>query len=136
MKKTVFERIENLREMMERMENPEVVSEEVHNIFEMINKMEDRETKHKAMGEMMKMALEMVAQVEESPLARILNILGNKNTKVTPVNIKVNTYLDATLIEISKKIPYSKLIEILNKATKNNFEKTTQDLFFAIRCRE
>lgn len=131
MKKTILERIENLKGMMNRMEHPDLVVAEVTEIFDTIHKTQDEEIKEVAMLAMAELAVDLMT---ESPLSSLLNKLGKKERKVIPVNIKVSDYLDATVIKIDKKIPYKNLLSILNKARKN-FDETTDSLFSASYCK-
>lgn len=117
MKKTILERIANLQEMIDRRESAFKVKAEVHAIFEMINKEEDKQIKDKALDAMLSLAFNMVTELDELPLTRLLDILQRKEkTRVIPVTVHVHEYIDAIVIETDKKIPYSNLMTVINKA--------------------
>lgn len=124
MKRTVLEKIAGLKGMMDRMESPELVMAEVNEIMDAINKEQDKEKKDQALGAMMKLTLDMM---KESPLEKLLERLDKK---AIPVRVEVNAYLDVTVIKIDKKVPYSNLLSILNKA-RDNFDQDTKDLYSA-----
>lgn len=134
MERTVLERIAGLKGMMDRMVHPDLVMAEVKDIFATIEKIEDKETKDKAMIAMLGVAVDMMNEVKQSPLSKVLDILGKSEKKFVPINIHVSEYLDATLIEIDKKVPYGELYNILTKA-RSNFEETIDNLFSATYCK-
>lgn len=128
MKRTVLERIAGLKEMMDRMESPELVMAEVNEIMDAINKEQDKEKKDQALGAMMKLTLDMM---KETPIERLIKGLDERvSKKVIPVEIKVKQYLDTTIIEIDKKVPYSNLLRILRKV-RNTFDQDMKDLYSA-----
>lgn len=133
MKRTVLERIENLKGMIDRRENPMKVKDEVHAIFEMINQEQDENVKDKALGKMLELALNMVTELDESPLGKIMSVIEkaeNANGKVIPVKVNVHEYLDAIVIETDKKLSYSRLIHVIERAVPN-FEDNIDDLLSA-----
>lgn len=133
MERTVLERIENLKAMMDRRESPELVKAEVRNIFDMLDKEQDITVKDKGMNAMFKVACDLMSEVDESPLMKLMEVLDkakNLKGKITPVEVKVNQFLDATVIEVSQKVPYTKLMHIFNKAVKG-FDENIKDLYCA-----
>lgn len=137
MKKTVLERITDLQGMIDRRENPVKVKEEVHAIFEMISQEQDKNVKDKALDAMFKLAFHMVEELDESPLSRLMSALEgmNKKAKIVPVEVNVHEYLDAIVIETDKRLPYSKLMHVIERAVPQ-FEERISDLFSAELNRE
>lgn len=120
MKRTVFERIKTLKGAIERMDDISVVTKETDAIFSEIDKLEGEEKK-KALDAMMDIAIDMMNDMKEPRIAKLLDMLNmvskskRPRKKVKSINVRVNQYLDATVVEVSEKIPYSELVYVLEK---------------------
>lgn len=133
MKKTVLEKIANLKGMIDRRENPLIVKEQVDAIFEMINQEQDEQIKNKALDAMLSLVMDMVTEIDESPLTKLMDVLKKiekKEKKVTPVQVNVHEYLDAIVIETNVKLPYSKMMDVIKKVVPE-FEGRITELFSA-----
>ena len=131
MKNTVLERIANLKESIIRMDDIKKVESETRAIFDLINQIENKEEKDQAMDAMMDIAIYMIKDIEQSEITKLLDMLkmvseSKPRKKVKSINVKVNQYLDATLVEVSEKIPYSELVDVLEKV-KENFKEDFKD---------
>lgn len=126
MKRTVLEKIVALKGMIFRLEHPELVIKEMKNIFEMIDHVEDTVIKEKALVALAKLSVDMMKEVDLDLLETLKDI---DESKVVNVKIDVEQYLDVTVINIDRKIPYSQLSNVLNKVM-NNFNKTEKHIDF------
>lgn len=130
MERTVLERIKALKGAIERMDDISVVGKETDAIFSEIDNLEGEE-KENALDAMMDIAIDMIKDIEKSDITKLLDMLkivseSKPRKKVKAINVKVNQYLDATLVEVSEKIPYSELVDVLEKV-KENFKENFKD---------
>ena len=119
MERTVLEKIKTLKGAIERMDDISVVAKETDAIFSEIDNLEGEE-KENALDAMMNIAIDMIKDIEKSDITKLLDMLkmvseSKPRKKVKSINVKVNQYLDATLVEVSEKIPYSELVDVLEK---------------------
>ena len=75
MKRTVFERIKTLKGAIERMDDISVVAKETDAIFSEIDKLEGEEKK-KALDAMMDIAIDMMNDMKEPQIAKLLDMLN------------------------------------------------------------
>lgn len=101
MNNTILKRIADLKESIIKMDDIKKVESETRAIFDVIDQIENEEEKYQAMDAMIDIAIEMI---EKKP-----------KTKVKSISVKVNRYLDATVVEVSEKILYSELLEVLEE---------------------
>ena len=137
MKRTAFERIAGLKRMIRNHENSKLIMEEVESILNQIESIENQIEKSKAMLAMLEVAVDSIEEVDgledikpSGKIGDILDMLIDRKSKTKELHIKVKEYNNATVIEIDKKITYSKLIEVLNDVRKD-FDKTTDKLLSA-----
>lgn len=137
MKRTVSEKIVGLKRMIRNYENPKLIMEEVESILNQIESIENQIEKSKAMLAMLEIAVDLIEKVDgvedikpSGKIGDILDMLSDRKSKVKELHIKVKEYNNSTIIEIDKKITYSKLIEVLNNVRKD-FDETTNKLFSA-----
>ena len=101
MNNTILKRIADLKESIIKMDDIKKVESETRAIFDVIDQIENKEEKYQAMDAIIDIAIEMI---EKKP-----------KTKVKSISVKVNRYLDATVVEVSEKILYSELLEVLEE---------------------
>lgn len=124
MKNTVLERIANLKESIIKMEDIKKVESETRAIFDVIDQIENKEEKEQAVDAMMDIAIHMISDMTSNGVSKLLNELeklGKRKTKVKSISVKVEQYLDATMVEVSEKVSYGELLEIL-ETVKEDFE--------------
>lgn len=129
MQRTVFERIRTLKSVIERMDDISVVSKETDAIFSEIDKLEDEEKK-KAMNAMANIAIDIMKDLESSEISKLvkmLNMFNEPKREVKSISVNVKRFLDGTVVEVSEKIPYSGLLEVLEKV-QENFEEEVVSL--------
>ena len=107
MKNTVLERIENLKESITRFESPDKVISEVRAIFKAIDLMENEDEREQAMGKMLSIAMFLIGEVEKIKVPEFSEMLTNKVRRIQTVNVQVSNYINADVVKIDKKIPYS-----------------------------
>lgn len=127
MKNTVLERIENLKESIARFESPDKVISEVKAIFKAIELMENEDEREQAMGKMLSIAMFLIGETEKIKVPEFSEMLTNKVRRIQTVNVQVSNYINADVVKISKKIPYSELCTVLNKV-REDFNSCTDDL--------
>ena len=128
--KTTMERITNLREMLNRKESPSLVMAELHEVMNAIDNENDKNKRKQALDAMLELTVDMMM---ETPMAKLLSLIDekiSKNKEPIQVGVKINEYIDATLIEIDKKIPYRNLLKIIKKVRKT-FDQDVKDLYSA-----
>ena len=121
MNKTIFKRIQSLKDAIMRMDDISVVSKETDAILSEIDKLEGEE-KICAMGEMMNIAIEMMKDIEGSEISKLVNMLNMFNEpkkEVKSISVNVKRFLDGTVVEVSEKISYSELLEVLENVQEN-----------------
>ena len=122
MKNIVLEKIANLKESLIRRDEMKEVESQVQDIFKMIDSIESKEEKHQAMDAMMDIAIFLMREIGKFQISDFIKALESKSKKV-----QVNKYIDADVVEIDKRVPYSELCIILNKV-KEDFESSIEDM--------
>ncbi len=119
MNNTILKRIADLKESIIRMDDIKKVESETRAIFDAIDQIENKEEKHQAMDAMMDIAIHMISEMNPTGISKLLDAVNElekkPKTKVKSISVKVNRYLDATVVEVSEKISYSELLEVLEK---------------------
>ena len=112
----MLKRIQRFEELLKECKDTNFLKKELSEIFSQLDEMEVSIDKLMAQMALTKIALELSEEMENM----------ETEERVQEVRVDVKHYLNGTIVEIDKKIPYSELFKVLCNVM-DNFEEQIED---------
>lgn len=114
----MLKRIQKFEELLRECKDTNFLKKELSEIFSQLDEMEVSIDKLMAQMALTKIALDLTEEMEK--------MKEEEEVKVEKVRVDIKHYLNGTIVEIDKKIPYSELFKVLCNVM-DNFEEQIED---------